>query len=145
MLYTELQAAGKQSGGVCQGQQSSLQPTVDPNCTTVAALRAEAATIKRVFGEMETAMMLDSGSLISLIQKDALSHIRGVTSVRPIPELHLKTASRDKLPVQDFVCTQVQIDQLKVKHNFVVVDRLMVPVILGVDFILSWYQGSTPF
>ena len=61
-------------------------------------------------------MMLDSGSSILLIQKDALSHIRGVTRVRPIPKLQLKTASGEQFPVQDFVCTQVQLDQLKVKH-----------------------------
>ena len=29
----------------------------------------------------------------------------------------------------------MQLDQLKVKHNFVVVDRLVVPVFLGVDFL----------
>ena len=52
-----------------------------------------------------------------------------------MPELQLKTASGEQLLVQDFVCTQVQLDQLKVKHNFVVVDSLVVPVILGVDFL----------
>lgn len=29
----------------------------------------------------------------------------------------------------------MQLDQLKVKHTFVVVERLVVPVILGVDFL----------
>jgi len=80
-LRTGLQAAGKRSGGVCKGQQLPLQPAVDPNCITVAAIRTEAATVKGVFGELETAMMLDSGSSISLIQKDVLSHVSGVTRV----------------------------------------------------------------
>ena len=33
------------------------------------------------------------------------------------PELHLKTVAGDQLPVQDCGCTQVQLDQWKVKHN----------------------------
>ena len=80
-LRMGLQAAGKRSGGVCKGQQSPLQPAVDPNYITVVAIRKEAATVKGVFGELETAMMLDSGSSISLIQKDVLSHVSGVTRV----------------------------------------------------------------
>ena len=122
-------------GGRLQGSTVAPPASSDPNCITVAAIRTEAATVKGVFGEMETAMMLDSGSSISLIQKDVLSHASGVTRVRPMPELQLKTASGEQLPVQDFVCTQVQLDQLKVKYNFIVVDRLVVPVILGVDFL----------
>ena len=79
--------------------------------------------------------MLDSGYSISLIQKDMLSHTCGVTRVRPIPQLQLKTASGEPLPVRDFVCTQVQLGQLKVKHSFIAVDRLVAPVILEVDFL----------
>lgn len=101
----------------------------------MVAIRIEAATIKGVSEEMKTAMMLDAGSSISLIQKDVLSHVCEVTRVRPIPELQLMTASGKQLPVQDFVCTEVQVDQLKVKHNFVVVDRLVTSVILRVDFL----------
>ena len=59
-----------------------------------------------------------------------------------MPELQLKTASGEQLLVQDFVCTQVQLDQLKVKHNFVVVDSLVVPVILGVDFFAKEWVGT---
>lgn len=101
----------------------------------MVAIRIEAATIKGVSEEMETAMMLDVGSSISLIQKDVLSHVREVMRVRPIPEMQLMTASGEQLPVQDFVCTQVQIDQLKVKDNFVVVNRLVTSVMLRVDFL----------
>lgn len=101
----------------------------------MAAIRIEAATIKGVSEEMETAIMLDAGSTILLIQKDVLSHVPEVMRVRPITELQLMTASGEQLPEQDFVCTQVQVDQLKVKHNFVVVDRLVTSVILKVDFL----------
>ena len=134
-LCKGLHAAGKRPGGVWQGQQTPLQSTIDPNCITVAAVRTEATSIKGVVGGVETAMMLDSGSSISLIQKDMLSHTRGVTRVQPIPQLQLKTASSEPLPVRYFVCTQVQLGQLKVKHSFIVVDRLVAPVILGVDFL----------
>ena len=195
-LCKGLHAAGKRPGGLWQGQQTPLQSTEDPNCIAVAAVRTEAASIKGVFGGVEspwmavlvrkktgelrmcvdyrevnkqtskdayplqlvdevqdclsgstllarkgvfggveTATMLDSGSSISLIQKDVISHTHGVTRVRPIPQLQLKTASGEPLPVRDFVCTQVQLGQLKVKHGFVAVDRLVAPVILGVDFL----------
>ena len=120
-----------------------LQSTVDPNCITVAAVRSEAASIKGVFGGVETAMILDSGSSISLIRKDVISHTRGVMRVRPIPQLQLKTASGEPLPVWDFVCTQVQLGQLKVKHSFIAVNRLVAPVILGVDFLQK--NGLTGF
>ena len=134
-LCKGLHAAGKRPGGVWQGQQTPLQSTVHPICITVAAVRTEAASIKGVLGGVETAMMLDSGSSIFLIQKDVISHTRGVTRVRPIPQLRLKTASGEPLPVRDFVCTQVHLGQLKVKHSFIAVDRLVAHVILGVDFL----------
>ena len=73
-------------GGICQGQQSPLEPEVDPNCIIVAVIRTEVATVKWVFGEMETAMMLDSGSSISPIQKDVVSHVHGArTTMVDVP------------------------------------------------------------
>ena len=80
-LRTELQAAGKRLEGIWQGQQSPIQPVVDPNHITVAAKRTEAATVEGVFGEMETAMMLDLGSSIPPIWKDVLPHFHGVMKV----------------------------------------------------------------
>lgn len=146
-LYTELQAAGKQFGGVCQGQQSPFQPTVGLNCITVAALRAEAATICKE-GIGRNGDCHDVGLRVfdfTHPERCAVTHswsYKGTTHFRTAPQDCLRRpASGTRFCMHTSAATPVK----GVKHNFVVVDRLVVPVILGVDFTLSWYQGSTPF
>ena len=78
---------------------------------------------------------MDSGSSVSLIQRGLLSCAQGVAKVRPVPKLRLVTASGDELTVQDYVSVRVKLDRMEWKHDFFVVDRLVAPVILGVDFL----------
>ena len=47
----------------------------------------------------------------------------------------LVTASGKPLSVVDHIAATVQIGQLKVRHNFIVVNSLVTPVILGTDFL----------
>lgn len=101
----------------------------------VAAVKTKAATVKGSFGGVEIDMMMDSGSSVSLIQIGLLACAQGVTKVRPVPKLRLVTASGDELKVQDYVSARVKLDRMEWKHDFLVVERLVAPVILGVDFL----------
>ena len=80
-------------------------------------------------------MMLDSGSSVSLIQKDVLSRAQDVGRIKATKPLRLVTASGDQLPILDHVSALVQVGELHVRHEFVVTESLVAPVILGVDFL----------
>ena len=64
-----------------------------------------------------------------------LEHAQGITKVRPLPQLCLVTASGEPLVVHDYISAEVKPDKTKVKHNFVAVNKLVTPIILGVDFL----------
>ena len=84
---------------------------------------------------MSVEIMLDSGSSISLVQKDILAwsnQFQNIQSARPI---HLLTASGDQLPIVCHIRTQVKLGELELLHEFVVVESLVTAVILGVDFL----------
>ena len=53
-----------------------------------------------------------------------------------LPSIQLKTAAGDPLPIIDYIQTQVHIAYMEsaVQQNFVVVNSLIAPVILGLDF-----------
>ena len=53
----------------------------------------------------------------------------------PILQVRLIMASGEPLPVVGCVKAPIRIDQLAVSHQFLVVERLVTPVILGVDFL----------
>ena len=80
-------------------------------------------------------MMLDSGSAVSLIHQTTLSQLEGTFTKLKTPTLHLVTASGDPLPVKAHLLLPVVIGEKNMLHNFVVVNSLVVPVILGVDFL----------
>ena len=74
------------------------------------------------------------------------------------PRIRLITASSEPLPVVGLVQVPKQIDDFKTKHDFTVVDCLIYPVTLGVDFLhknaialdftytpVSVYRGGIPF
>jgi len=66
----------------------------------------------------------------------------------PLPLLRLVTAAGDELAMVDHIKTTVSIQCQTVTHCFVVVDALIVPVILGIDFLqqhkLTLDFASTP-
>ena len=81
--------------------------------------------------------MLDSGSAVSLIHQDTLSQLKGTFTYMEIPTLHLVTASGDPLHVKGHLLLSVVIGEKSMLHNFVVVNSLVVPVILGVSGLLT--------
>ena len=102
---------------------------------TVAAVKPKTAAMEGRLGGVEVEMMLDSGSSVSLIQKDVLSRAQDVVRIKTTKPLRLVTTSGDQLPILDHVSALVQVGELHVRHEFVVTESLVAPVILGVDFL----------
>ena len=128
--------AGKRTRGAREGQQAPL-PAISPHdacVVTVATVKPKAAATEERLGGVEVEMMLDSGSSVSLIQKDVLSRAQDVVRIKATKTLRLVTASGDQLPILDHVSAFVQVGELYVRHEFVT-ESLVAPVILGVDFL----------
>ena len=109
----------------------------DVSIITVAAVRAKAAIIAGEIGGVGVEMMLDSGSTVSLIRQDIIKqlHPQSIAKLRGIPELQLITASGEPLQVVDHIEASIRLRKLEFKHRFVVVNKLITHVILGVDFL----------
>ena len=103
--------------------------------TPVAAVSTQASVIVRNMGGVRMEMMLDSGSSVSLIQEESIPYNAGIVKVRPAPRSQLVTASGEKLKIIDYVSASVQLGEWHIDHNFFVVNRLVAPVILGIDFL----------
>ena len=102
----------------------------------MAAVKSSAATLTGELAGERMEMMLDSGSAVSLVIKEEADKLQGQLANIPIPQVRLITASGE--PLQITGCVQapaVGISQLNVIHQFLVVDKLVVPVILGLDFL----------
>ena len=53
----------------------------------------------------------------------------------PVPKLRLVTASGEPMIITGCIQAPVRTSQLEITHQFLVVERLVTPVILGVDFL----------
>ena len=60
-----------------------------------------------------------------------------VKATRP---LQLVTASGERLPVLGHIKVSIKLGELELLHEFVVVETLVAPIILGVDFMkMHWF------
>ena len=100
----------------------------------MAAVRSSATTTVGMIGGVQVEMMLDSGSSISLVRSDILSQTN-ITRIQAPRQIQLRTASGAELPIVDHGRMQVTLGELNLWHDFAIVDSLVVPVILGVDFL----------
>ena len=83
-------------------------------------------------------VMLDSGSSVSLISQEVLPRTHGIVKTESAkPPVLLVTASGGHMPIMDHVHAPVHFGELAMIHNFVVVESLVSPVILGVHFLQS--------
>ena len=78
--------------------------------------------------------MLDSGSSLSLLRRNSLATMVGVQQLAQRPTVRLVTAAGTHLPIADYVQASVKIGNVEVTQQFLVVDSLIAPVILGIDF-----------
>ena len=68
---------------------------------------------------------------VSLLRKSDMNRMSSVQHVHKQPRVRLITAAGEPLPVVGIV----QVGNFKTTHDFLVVDYLIYPVILGVDFL----------
>ena len=80
-------------------------------------------------------MMYDSGSSITLARKDMMSPQMNNVAQFPLPVMKLVTATVNDLLMTDYIQTTVQIQYHTVNHMFEVVNTLITPAILGMDFL----------
>ena len=87
-------------------------------------------------GHLNLEVMLDSGSSISLLAQANVEQMTNITE-KPVPTILLRTASGIPLPVVKYVTASVLIQNMEtiLRHDFFVVSDLIVPAILGLDFL----------
>ena len=98
-------------------------------------MKSSATVTKGELGSVLVEFMLDSGSSVSLVQHNILRNAKGVVWVEAPKLLKLVTASGDLLQIVGHVQAPVKLGELELQHKFVVVEKLVAPVILGVDFL----------
>ena len=130
--------AGKRPGGAQGGPQAS--PAIGPdntklNLIMVSAIRTNAAIINGLLGGVPMEIMLDSGSAVSLIRQDMISPLMTSVIHIPLPQVKLVTAAGNDLLIVDHIQAAVQIQNYTVTHSFIVVNTLITPAILGIDFL----------
>jgi hypothetical protein len=90
------------------------------------------STIIALVGNLDFHILFDSGSSISLVRKDVIVSIKA-TSHKSTP-INVITASCGKMKLSDIATLPLQIGPLITKHDAYVSEHLIVPVILGTDF-----------
>ena len=102
----------------------------------VATVKKHATLIPGEIGNIATEIMLDSGSSLLLVRQVMISRMSNIATIEPhAPQPSLVTASGDPLPIRGYIRAPVLIGQLWAMHEFIVVDSLVTPVILGTDFL----------
>lgn len=137
---SRLSAAGKRPRGGGLGQPPP-PPVTSPQIrednvedNVVATVKSDAVITGKV-GGVSLEMMLDSGSQRSLLRTDTLTGMIGTSKASILACPSLVTASGEPLPLIDHIEATVQIGQLKVRHNFLVVESLVTAAIVGTDFL----------
>jgi len=131
----QLLAVGKREWDVPRGQPTSLISN-SPTHTVVATTKIHTAVIMGYIGHTTLEVMLDSGSSISLLAQSSISQMTNIID-KPVPEILLKTASGVLLPTVKYITASVLIENMEspVQHDFFVVNDLIAPAILGLDFL----------
>ena len=104
-------------------------------CVSTLVAEDGAATLTGELAGKPMEMMLDSGSAVSLVLKEEADKLQDKLTNITIPQVRLITASGEPLQIAGRVQASVKICQLNVIHQFLVVDKLVTPVILGLDFL----------
>ena len=129
---------GKRPGGA-QGPPKA-SPAKGPdntklNLIMVSVIRTNSAIITGLVGGAPMEIMLDSGSAVSLITQGMISPLMTSVIHIPLPQVKLVTAAGNDLLIVDHIQAAVQIQNYAVTHSFIVVNTLITPAILGIDFL----------
>ena len=101
----------------------------------VEAVKSRATVTTGRLGGVMMDVMLDSGSSVSLVQRNVCLQAQDVVRVKARKPQQLVTASGEQLPILEHVRIPIKLGELELLHEFVVVENLVAPVILGVDFL----------
>ena len=139
--FRERMPFGKRARGVPHGLGAPLK-IVSPSCYNcdvskliIAAVRSQGAVVKGGIGSKTTEIMMDSGSSISLVIESLVSDLPHDPSNLLPQGVQLVSAAGDPIPVIGNVTASIRVGNLTVYHPLVVVQSLIVPVILGMDFL----------
>ena len=83
-------------------------------------------------------MTLDQLFLAQVVKQEVHTLKHDKLFNMPVPKLRLVTASEEPMLITECTQAPVRISQLEITHQFLVVERLMTPVILGVDFLQQY-------
>ena len=127
---------GKRQRGASEGAETPQEPVSPPNVVSVvvAAIKSNAAITRGMLGKTEVDVMLDSGSSISLIQESIAMEL-SVKRTPPPVGLTLVSAAGDDIPVLGCITVPLCVETLQVTHPLIIVQSLIAPVILGLDFL----------
>jgi len=115
---------------------AAVIPVHNPQLVTVATVRKNATVITRTVGDVFVEIMLDTGSAVSLLRHSEAKTMKIRPSLQNCSSIQLVTASGESLPIVDCVDAPIQMtDTFTTTHQFLVVDSLIYPVILGTDFL----------
>jgi len=106
------------------------------NTVVVATVKSHASSIAGKVGGINSEILLDSGSFVSLLSQALVQKLPAKES-RPLPQVSLQTASGDIMSIIDCVSAEVWLPGMKqgIVHTFIVVIiDLITPTIIGVDF-----------
>ena len=101
----------------------------------VVAIKQKATVTTGKLGGVNVEVMLDSGSSVSLVQQNMLSKCQNTVQNNENQPIQLVTASGEQLPIVKHIKAPIQLGEHVFLHDFVVVKKLVAPVILGVDFL----------
>ena len=99
-----------------------------------AAVQPTAAVIQGVLGNKEVDMMVDSGSSVSLIEQTVAVGFLTKSNMTE-SSVRLVSAAGDNIPTLGSITLSVRLGPLRTNHSSVIVDSLISPVILGLDFL----------
>ena len=117
-------------------EHQALLPRVSPptDCVlAVSASKSKEATTKWRCGDVKLEIMLDSGSSVSLVQQKVPVRQRELLSTHFHSIFNWSQNQAIRYQYLVMFLPQYALVSLKVTHNFVVVDSLIMPVILGVN------------
>ena len=103
----------------------------DVNSLVVAAIRTQDSIITEVVKNKLVEIMIDSGSSISLVRRSVTTD----HALNTAPQgLLLVSAAGEPISVLEQITLPIQLGDIKVDDLFVVVQSLITPVILDIDF-----------
>ena len=101
----------------------------------VAAVKSRATVTMGKLCGVVVDMMLDSGSSVSLVQHNVRVQAQDIVRVKARKPVQLVMASGKQLPILEHIRVPIKLSELELLHEFLVVENLVAPVILGVDFL----------